>query len=103
MFAEEDEKSIYPKKRPDNWKAILDAYIVKGFPATPYADTPYDFIEFKLADHTHVKTFGHIMREVHNSSSPPPPSDFAFNLETQLPLSLSFTDGDHTFGYSWRN
>lgn len=42
----------------------MDAKIVKGFPASPYADQPYDFIEFKLADPAQIKTFGNVMRGI---------------------------------------
>lgn len=64
MFFLQDEGSFYPKNRPDGWHAILDAKIVKGFPASPYAELPYDFIELKLADPTQIKTFGMVMRNI---------------------------------------
>lgn len=64
MFREQDEQSTYPKRRPEGWRAILDAKIVKGFPASPYSEMPYDFIEFKLADPSQIKPFGVMMRKV---------------------------------------
>ena len=64
MFREHDKNSKFPKKRHSGWKAILDAKIVKGFPASPYTAKPYDFIEFKLADPSHIKIFGNMIRRV---------------------------------------
>jgi DNA polymerase delta subunit 1 len=37
--------------------AVLDVKIVKGFPATPYTQEPYDFLEVKLSEPFYINKF----------------------------------------------
>ena len=63
LLREQDGKGPFPKKRPENWRAILSAKPVPGFPAFPYVSVPCTFIEFKLADAVYIKQFGRLMRQ----------------------------------------
>ena len=50
-------------------KSVVSAKIVKGFPATPYVEKPYEFIEIKLASVKHIKAFSHLLRNGEIESS----------------------------------